>query len=342
MPFLGEWPPYPSHKVPERGKTKLEKTLFALWRRRIKEGHWLLVSILLPMIEHIPVMTKEVIKFLAPQPGQNFIDATCGLGGHSREILKKTAPRGKLLAIDQDSITLGQAKNNLAEFGQRVTFVGANFNQLGLLIREWEVEKIDGILFDLGVSTYQLTSPERGFSFNLDAILDMRMSPESQKISAKDIVNNWDEKSLRRILRNFGEEPFASKIARAIVRARIGQRIEKTNQLVETVKQALPPSYRASRQRHFATSTFRALRMAVNDELEVLKSGLKQALPILSPGGRMVIISFHSLEDRIVKNFFRENTELKVLTPKPVIASALEVEKNAKARSGKLRAAIKI
>lgn len=290
-------------------------------------------------------MTVEVIKCLAPRANENFIDATTGLGGHSKEILQRTEPKGQLLAIDQDSVALEQAKLNLDKYSDRIFFINDNFSELGLMVRKWPVQKIDGILFDLGVSTYQLTEKERGFSFNLDAPLDMRMS-QRERISADDIVNSYDETSLKRILKEFGQEPFAGKIAKTILRKRREKRIETTNELVEIVKQAMPPGYRASREKHFATSTFRALRMAVNNELEVLESGLKQALQVLSPGGRIVVISFHSLEDRIVKNFLnasrRENEKLKILTPKPVMAGAEEININPKARSAKLRAAVKI
>lgn len=294
------------------------------------------------MIKHIPVMTKEVIRYLAPCPNENFIDATVGFGGHAEKILEKTAPAGKLLALDQDSVALEQANKNLEKFNQRVTFVNQNFYQLGLIIRSWDVKKIDGIFFDLGVSTYQLQTSERGFSFNVASRLDMRMDPYRQRLTAKEITNRWDERSLKKILKEFGEEPFAGKIAHEIVRSRSRHLIDKTDELVEIIKRAMPPSYRASREKHFATSTFRALRMAVNDELKVLESGLKQAIQILSPGGRLVVISFHSLEDRIVKNFFAQNPDLKILTKKPIIAENIEVRKNPKARSAKLRAAIKI
>ncbi|MBM2821112.1 MAG: Ribosomal small subunit methyltransferase [Candidatus Berkelbacteria bacterium] len=298
---------------------------------------------------HIPVLTNETIENLAPHQNENFIDATCGFGGHAKLILEKTTPDGKLLAIDQDIVALENAKKNLDEFGERVSFAHSNFDNLGLIIREWKVQEVNGVLFDLGVSTYQLTSSERGFSFlprgkagNQDSILDMRMSPESQKLSAQEIVNKWAENDLKSILKKYGEEPFAAKIAQAIVFERKKQPIIYTNQLVEVIKKALPPQYRINRQKHFATSTFRTLRMTVNNELKVLESGLKQGLQILSPGGRMVVISFHSLEDRIVKNFFRDNPNLKVVTNKPVIASEEEINNNPKARSAKLRCAIKI
>jgi len=294
------------------------------------------------MLEHTPVMSKEVIKFLAPHHDENFIDATCGLGGHAKLILEKISPNGKLLAIDQDGVALEKAEKNLKKFADRVTFAHDNFSELGLLIRDWKVSRVDGILFDLGVSNYQFSEKERGFSFNQNARLDMRMSPERQRVSAYEIINRYDLRELKKILSVYGEEPFAQKIAKEIVRVRDSKPIETTTELVEVIRRATPPKYRFSQKKHFATSTFRALRMAVNDELGVLESGLKQAVGVLSPGGRIVVISFHSLEDRIVKNFFRENTALKILTPKPIIASTEEISQNPKARSAKLRAAIKI
>lgn len=290
-------------------------------------------------------MTDEVIKYLAPRQNENFIDATTGLGGHSKLILEKNGPKGQLLAIDQDKIALEEAAKNLKKFEDRVTYINKNFDELGLIVRNWPVEKIDGILMDLGVSTYQLTSSERGFSFSADEAdsdLDMRMSPDRTRISAADIVNKWSEPDLKRILKNFGEEPFAGKIAKNIVRSREKHQISKTGELVLIIKKSLSPAYRASREKHFATSTFRALRMAVNHELEALENGLKQAVQVLSPGGRIVIISFHSLEDRIVKNFFRDNETLEILNRKPIVATEEEIINNSKARSAKLRAAKKI
>jgi len=293
-------------------------------------------------MEHIPVLTQEVIRYLAPHENENFIDATVGLGGHAKLILEKNAPWGRLLVIDQDEIALVQAQKNLKKFSSRVDFARKNFSELGLIVRCWEVKEIMGILFDLGVSTYQLLDPGRGFSFNADSRLDMRMSPNTQRVSAREIVNSYTEEAIRDILGRFGEEPFARKIAREIVQSRKIEPIEKTSQLVEIIKRATPPKYRLNRKHHFATSTFRALRMAVNNELEVLESGLKQAVQVLSCGGRLVVISFHSLEDRIVKNFFLNCPNLEILTPKPVMATAEEIEANPKARSAKLRAAIKI
>lgn len=300
------------------------------------------------MKEHIPVLPQETIKYLAPSKNENFIDATCGFGGHSKLILAKNGPHGRLLAIDQDEKALSEIRKNLKNFANRADFAKSNFNKLGLLVRSWGVSHIDGVLMDLGVSTYQLTSPERGFSFlprrqagNANAPLDMRMD-QSQRLSAKDIVNRWGEQDLRKILREFGEEPFARKIAYQIVKARKNKPIETTDELVEIIKKATPPNYRNSRQKHYATSTFRALRMAVNNELENLENALKQAVSILSFNGRLVVISFHSLEDRIVKNFFATKTELEILTSKPVTTTAEEITQNPKSRSAKLRAARKI
>lgn len=296
------------------------------------------------MIKHISVLPMETIKYLAPQKNQNFIDATCGLGGHTELILAKTGPKGRVLAIDQDEEAIEQARKNLKNYLNRVDLIKSNFSNLGLLIRKWSVEKIDGILFDLGVSSYQLDEPTRGFSFTKSAVLDMRMSKDA-RLSAKEIVNSWDEVKLRKIIQEYGEEPFASKIAKQIVKTRQAKPIITTDELVEIIKRALPPVVRYKKDKHFATATFRALRMAVNDELPVLQSGLKQAGQIISPGGKIVVISFHSLEDRIVKQYFLKsltnNENLQILTKKPIIATKSEIKLNPRARSAKLRAAIK-
>jgi 16S rRNA (cytosine1402-N4)-methyltransferase len=294
------------------------------------------------MIKHISVLGGETIKYLAPQKNQNFIDATCGLGGHGKLILEKTGPEGKLLAIDQDAEALEVAEKNLKNFADRVQFVKGNFNNIGLVVRKWSVPKIDGILFDLGISMVQQKDQSRGFSFEGSAELDMRMSHDSQRLSAKDIVNSYSKRDLVRIFRVLGEEPFASSIADKIIYQRTQKPILRTDELVEVIKKAMPPKYRLNRKTHFATATFRALRMEVNSELENLESGLKQARQIISPGGRIVVISFHSLEDRIVKNFFRESEDLEVLTPSPVAPKEKEIKNNPAARSGKLRAARKL
>ena len=290
---------------------------------------------------HIPVLKKETIKFLAPQKNQNFIDATLGFAGHSLEILNLTSPSGKLLGIDQDLEAIKASKKNLDQFKNRVTFSHANFSELEGIVEEWKVSRIDGILLDLGVSTYQLLSQDRGFSFNISAPLDMRMNPDEQSLTAKEIVNRYSEKELSRILFELGEERFARRIARNIVEKRRMKPIEASDELVQIIKVSIPPQKRFQRHHHFATSTFRALRMEVNSELINLEKALPQAVNLLSPGGRIVIISFHSLEDRIVKNFFRENENLEILTKKPIIASEQEIQENPKSRSAKLRAAVK-
>lgn len=289
------------------------------------------------MQQHVPVLVNEAIEYLKPEKNQNFIDATVGFGGHALEILKKTAPNGRLLAIDQDQVAIEESKKYLKKYLNRVDFANVNFAELGLVIRDWKEYKVSGILFDLGVSTFQLTSEERGFSFRGDAPLDMRMSPKIAK-TASDIVNSASFQTLKNILKNYGEEPMAGKIASEIVRSRQEKRIEKTSDLVEIIERVVPQKEKHGKI-HFATRTFQALRIATNDELNQLESGLKQALTILSPGGRLVVISFHSLEDRIVKRFFANN--MKVLTPKPIIASEKEVLANPRSRSAKLRAAIK-
>lgn len=291
-------------------------------------------------MKHIPVLLNEVIDNLAPRKNENFIDATLGFGGHAENILEKTAPEGKLLGIDQDMVAIEEASKCLKRFGNRFEANYGNFTKLGLIVRKWEVKTIDGILFDLGVSTYQLTDDQRGFSFNSDAQLDMRMDSNSQKNTAAKIVNEYSQKEITEIL-FAGEERFAKPIAKKIIQARKNQPIKTTKELVEIIKLSTPPAYRFSRKTHFATGTFRALRMVVNDELNNLKQALNQAEKILSPGGRLAVITFQSLEDRIVKNFFRDNENLEIKTPKPILPQESEIEINPNSRSAKLRVAIK-
>jgi len=291
-------------------------------------------------MKHIPVLVQEVIKNLAPHPNENFVDLTLGHGGHALEILKKTAPKGKLLAVEQDPIAIGEAEKNLAPFKNRVTILQGNFKEIGLLIRKWRNVEISGVLIDLGPNTQQLSTEDIGLSFQGDAPLDMRLDPGIQK-SASDILNKFSQKEIENILYT-GEERYARAIAKKIVFARNLNSIETTSQLVEVIRQATPPDYRFNRKTHFATGTFRALRLAVNDELGNLKSVLPQVVSILSPGGRLVVITFHSLEDRIVKHFLRDRIDLEVLSPKPIMASEEEITSNSSARSAKLRVAVKI
>lgn len=291
-------------------------------------------------MKHIPVLLQEVIKNLAPQPNENFVDLTLGHGGHAAEILKKTAPKGRLLAIEQDPIAIQEAEKNLAPFEDRITILRGNFKEIGLLIRKWSGVEISGVLIDLGPNTEQLTSKDSGLSFQGNAPLDMRLDPGIQR-SAADILNKFSEKEIENIL-YAGEERYARTIAKKIVFTRNLNPIETTNQLVEIIRQATPPDYRFNRKTHFATGTFRALRLAVNDEIGNLKSVLPQAVSILSPGGRLAIITFHSLEDRMVKHFLRDREDLEVISQKPITAQEEEIKINPSARSAKLRVAVKI
>ena len=292
------------------------------------------------MQEHIPVLIKETIEYLNPAPGENFIDCTLGYAGHAKKLLEKTSPSGKLLGIDQDESALSEAEATLSDFSDRLTLVKANFTELGLIIRQFPTKEINGILIDLGVSTPQLTG-DRGFSFRVEAPLDMRMDPRAQRTTAADIVNKYSEKDLIKILSELGEERYTKSIVNNILEARSKNFIATTGELVEIIRRSTPPSYRHGKRLHFATNTFRALRMAVNEELENLKKVLPQAVQVLSPGGRLAIISFQSLEDRIVKNFFRDESRLEVITTKPIEATETEIEENAPSRSAKLRVARK-
>jgi 16S rRNA (cytosine1402-N4)-methyltransferase len=292
-------------------------------------------------MKHIPVLAKETIKILDPKPNENIIDATLGQGGHASLILEKTAPKGQLLGVEQDIEAIKVAEKNLKIYGNRVSIVNNNFTEIGLIKRSWDVESIDGILLDLGPNTEQLKSEERGLSFKGNAKLDMRLDKTRQKLTAADIVNKYSEKEIMEIL-FAGEEKFSKAIAKRIVINRKNKDINTTSELVEIIKQAIPPKVRFGSKKHFATGTFRALRMEVNNELENLRQVLPQLTSILSPGGRIAVISFHSLEDRIVKNFFRDKEDLEILVKKPIIATDQEMTLNPNARSAKLRAAKKI
>lgn len=277
---------------------------------------------------HIPVLPEAVVEGLQIQPQGVYLDATVGGGGHSRLILERD-PTVRLVAVDQDPMALASAQDNLREFGDRVTFWAGNFSQFAP-----GAQRFHGILADLGVSSAQFDIPERGFSFRHTAPLDMRMNPQ-QDLSAADIVNHWDETDLANLIYTYGEERLSRRIARKIVDQRPFQ---TTTELAEAIAYCVPKSYRYGRI-HPATRTFQALRIAVNQELEVLKTLLEKAPQWLVPGGRLAIISFHSLEDRLVKHSLKENPDLKVITKKPIIATDDEVEANPRARSAKLRVA---
>lgn len=288
---------------------------------------------------HQPVLLKEVLKFLDPRSGENFIDCTVGLGGHSLEILKNSAPDGQVLGIDQDEESLEVLKQ---QHNQRLILARGNFAHLKKIADEKNFSLVDGILLDLGISSWQLEKSGRGISFQQTEPLDMRMDPEHSDLTAEEIVNTWSQSDLEKIFFEYGEEKFSRRIARQIVAARKIKKIKNTYELVGLIIAAYPQ--RKIRRIHPATKVFQALRIAVNNELENLEKALPQALDILKPEGRIVVISFHSLEDRIVKNFFRDRAKdnlLKILTKKPVVPDEAEIKFNHRSRSAKLRAGVK-
>jgi 16S rRNA (cytosine1402-N4)-methyltransferase len=277
---------------------------------------------------HIPVLSQEVIEGLALRAGGHYLDATVGGGGHSRLILE-AMPDVQVTALDQDEQAIAAAQLKLADFGDRVQFHATNFADY-----DPGDQLFDGILADLGVSSAQFDIPERGFSFRHEAALDMRMD-QRQELTAADLINTWEEVKIADVIYRYGEERLSRQIARRIVERRP---FETTTALSDTIFHAVPRSYRYGRI-HPATRTFQALRIAVNRELQVLETFLGKAPHWLKPGGRLVIISFHSLEDRIVKHTLKESEELKVLTKKPVIAGEEELRVNGRSRSAKLRVA---
>jgi 16S rRNA (cytosine1402-N4)-methyltransferase len=292
-------------------------------------------------VEHQPVLLAEVMAYLKCEPGRIYVDATVGRAGHSREILQRSSPAGKLIGLDWDERAVDQAKQALAVFGNRAELRRENFKNLGKVLDSMAIRRVDGILADLGLSSEQLEDRERGFSFRWEAPLDMRMSRETNR-TAQDLLADLSEKDIAGILRDYSEERWAARIARAIVRRRRLRPVRSTGELVETIVRSVP--IRRGRI-HPATRSFQALRIAVNDELNNLSSFLLQCEDRLNPGGRLGVISFHSLEDRIVKNQFRRWARgeddrppgFRILTPKPVAPSKQEVQSNPRARSAKLR-----
>ncbi len=281
-----------------------------------------------PAFSHIPVLAKEIITGLAISEGGHYLDTTVGGGGHSRLILE-AAPDTKITAIDQDEDALTAAENNLAEYGSRVSFVRSNF-----AVYEFPSATFDGIIADLGVSSYHLDNPERGFSFRHEAELDMRMD-RGRSRTAAEVINHWDEVELADIFFKYGEERLSRRIAKRIVENRP---FHTTTELAEAISYCVPKKYRYGRI-HPATRVFQALRIVVNDELNSLETLLEKAPNALVNGGKIAIISFHSLEDRIVKHAFKDSPLLKVLTKKPITAEDEEISNNPRARSAKLRIA---
>ena len=295
------------------------------------------------MSHHCPVMVEEVLSYLKLLPGKAIVDCTVGEGGHSEGILRKITPGGQLIGIDQDDDALSITRLRLSRFEESCQLVQTNFRQIREVILTCGLEKVDGIVFDLGISMLQLSSPERGFSFRLDGPLNMRMDKQGQ-ITAFDLVNNLSVEEIANIIYKFGEERHSRKIARRIVELRHQSPISTTQQLADIVFESYPFRER-HRRTHPATKTFMALRIAVNREFEALETGLRDAIDMLKPGGRICVISFHSLEDRIVKHEFRAQAKegiIKLITKKPLIPTDEEILKNAPSRSAKLRVAEKI
>ena len=312
---------------------------------------------------HTPVLLAECLEYLELQTQHVFVDATLGGAGHSFEAAKHLGREGTLIGIDQDEVALAAARAKLEtlpeETRPNLELLRGNFGDLDSLLTSAEVPGIDAILFDLGVSSVQIDTPSRGFSFKENGPLDMRMDPGKQTLTAAELVNTYNAADLTRVIRTYSDEKWASRIAEFVVRARQEAPIETSEQLVDVIKAAIPASARRAGG-HPAKRTFQALRIEVNSELDVLASGLEAAVRWLNPGGRLVVISYHSLEDRIVKDVFNSCANrctcppdlpvcvcgkkpiLEILTRKPLLPSAAEIERNSRARSAKLRVARKL
>ena len=295
---------------------------------------------------HIPVLLKEVIENLDPQEGEIFVDGTINRGGHAKVVSERLGESGKLIGIDQDEGALGEAKINLENAPCKVILINGNFRNIAELVEKNGIEKVDKILLDIGFSSDQMEHSGRGFSFKTDEPLNMSFSIKNEdgSFNAADMVNDWGEENLADVIYAYGEESFSRKIAGAIVAARELGRIETTGQLVEIIRKAVPAWYTKKRI-HFATKTFQAIRMAVNDELQALKDGLNGAWDALAPDGRLGVISFHSLEARIIKTFMKDKKELgegEMVTKKAVKPARDEVLFNPRSRSAQLKVIRKI
>ena len=309
------------------------------------------------IFEHKPVLLEEAISLLNIDPNGIYVDGTLGGAGHSYEICKMLE-KGKLVGIDQDSDAIEAAKQRLSQFREKVILVNDNFINIVNILKQNKIEKVDGILLDIGVSSYQLDEADRGFSYQNDAPLDMRMN-KGAKLSAKEVINEYSENQLSKVIFEYGEERWAKRIAKFIINARQNKSIETTGELVEIIKNAIPAPARREGP-HPAKRTFQAIRIEVNNELEVLKQVINNSMEVLNTRGRMCIITFHSLEDRIVKEAFlslsnpcicpprfpvcicNKKSIVKIVTKKPISANVEELEENPRARSAKLRAVEKI
>ena len=309
------------------------------------------------MFNHVTVLLKETVDGLDIKPDGTYVDCTLGGGGHSSYLLSQLTEGGKLIAFDQDEIAIQNAKEKFSSYGEQFITVKSNFRYLAEKLQEIGITEVDGILFDLGVSSPQLDTPERGFSYHHDAPLDMRMDQDAP-LTAYDVVNSWSYEQLVRIFFQYGEEKFSKQIARKIEAYRENKAIETTGELVELIKEGIPAPARRTGG-HPAKRVFQAIRIAVNDELKVFEEALESAIEMVKPGGRVSVITFHSLEDRICKTTFKRNSttpqlppglpiipdefkpKLKLITRKPILPSDIELEENNRARSAKLRIAEK-
>ncbi|WP_434164449.1 16S rRNA (cytosine(1402)-N(4))-methyltransferase RsmH [Bacillus thuringiensis] len=309
------------------------------------------------MFKHVTVLLKETVDGLDIKPDGTYVDCTLGGGGHSSYLLSQLTEGGKLIAFDQDEIAIQNAKEKFSSYGEQFITVKSNFRYLAEKLQELGITEVDGILFDLGVSSPQLDTPERGFSYHHDAPLDMRMDQDAP-LTAYDVINSWSYEQLVRIFFQYGEEKFSKQIARKIEAYRENKAIETTGELVELIKEGIPAPARRTGG-HPAKRVFQAIRIAVNDELKVFEEALESAIEMVKPGGRVSVITFHSLEDRICKTTFKRNSttpqlppglpiipdefkpKLKLITRKPILPSDIEVEENNRARSAKLRIAEK-
>ncbi|MEE3946050.1 16S rRNA (cytosine(1402)-N(4))-methyltransferase RsmH [Bacillus wiedmannii] len=309
------------------------------------------------MFKHVTVLLKETVDGLDIKPGGTYVDCTLGGGGHSSYLLSQLTKGGRLIAFDQDEIAIQNAKERFSSYGEQFITVKSNFRYLSEKLQELGITEVDGILFDLGVSSPQLDTPERGFSYHHDAPLDMRMDQDAP-LTAYDVVNSWSYEQLVRIFFQYGEEKFSKQIVRKIEAYRENKAIETTGELVELIKEGIPAPARRTGG-HPAKRVFQAIRIAVNDELKVFEEALESAIEMVKPGGRVSVITFHSLEDRICKTTFKRNSttpqlppglpiipdefkpKLKLITRKPILPSDIELEENNRARSAKLRIAEK-
>ena len=303
--------------------------------------------------KHKSVLLNETIDGLNIKPDGIYVDGTLGGGGHAYEVCRRLGEKGSIIGIDQDAAAIEAASARLKDFGEKVTIVRSNYCDMKSKLHELGIDKVDGIVLDLGVSSYQLDTAERGFSYREDAPLDMRMDTR-QKMTARDIVNDYAEADLYRVIRDYGEDKFAKNIAKHIVQARAVKPVETTAELSEIIRASIPMKFQ-KKSGHPAKRTFQAIRIELNRELDVLRDSLDDMIDLLNPGGRLCIITFHSLEDRIVKSAFRKNenpctcppdfpvcvcgkkSKGSIITKKPILPSEEELEYNSRSKSAKLR-----